>query len=398
MTPPAASFPRRPEQRWTLDTWREPPLNRQSYQHMREIVPTARVAGRPLGATALRSADHVPLEQVVVATSDGRGESAAAVVGRTFTDGFLVLRDDAVVVESYPDGMPADRTHMLLSLSKSVVGCVVAALAEAGMVDVDGPLTAHVPELAASGYAGASVQHLLDMRSGIAYSEDYLDPVSGIRVFAQVVGWASPAVSGLPASMYEWLATLSAARPHGGAFEYRSCETDVLGWVCERASGRPMQDLIADLIWRPIGAEVDMDAAVDRVGSVIHDGGLAATLRDLGRFGLLLLHRGRVGDRQVLPAWWVDQALAGAADSRQAFAQSKDSAWMPGAMYRNQFWLPYPGRDVLVGMGINGQLLVVDLDRGCVAAKLSSWPAPQDPAMLTDTLRMIDALTAAAEG
>ena len=391
-TPTGPSFPPRLEDRWTIDTWREPPLNRRSYQHMREIVPTARVAAGP--ASALPEGSAVALDRVDVAHPDGREETAAAVLARTFTDGFLVLSGGEVVVETYPGGMPADRPHMLLSLSKSITGCVVAALAEAGLVDVDGLLTAHLPELATSGYAGATVRHLLDMRSGIAYSEDYLDPLAGIRVFAQVVGWASTARTDLPLSMYEWLATLTAAGPHGGAFHYRSCETDVLGWLCERAAGRPMQQLISELIWTPIGAEVDMDAGVDRVGSVIHDGGLAATLRDLGRFGSMLLHRGRVGDTAVLPEWWMDDTAAAGQDSRTAFAQSEMYVWMPGGRYRNQFWLPYMDRNVLMGMGINGQLLVVDLDRGTVAVKLSSWPLPQDPAMLFDTLRMVDAVTA----
>ena len=391
MTTPGPAFPPRPEERWTLDTWREPPLNRRSYQHLREIVPTARVAaGGP--ASTLPDGDPVALDKIVVAHPDGRSESATAVLTRTFTDGFLVLSGDEVVVETYPGGMPPDRPHMLLSLSKSIVGCVVAALAEAGLVDVDGPLTVHLPELATSGYAGATVRHLLDMRSGIAYSEDYLDPAAGIRVFAQVVGWATPATVDLPASMYEWLATLQAAGPHGGAFHYRSCETDVLGWLCERAAGKPMPQLISELLWTPIGAEADMDAGVDRVGSTIHDGGLAATLRDLGRFGRMLVNRGRVGNTAVLPASWIDDTLTAGPDATQAFAESEMAAWMPGGRYRNQFWLPYAERDVLMGMGINGQLLVVDLDRGVVAAKLSSWPLPQDPAMLFDTLRLVDAV------
>jgi CubicO group peptidase (beta-lactamase class C family) len=165
------SFPPRPDERWTLDTWREPPLNRRSYQHMREIVPTARVAAKG-AASALRLGNAVPLDRVDVTHPDGREETAAAVLARTFTDGFLVLSGDEIVVETYPGGMPADRPHMLLSLSKSVVGCVVASLAEAGLVDVDGLLTVHLPELLASGYAGATVRNLLDMRSGIAYSED----------------------------------------------------------------------------------------------------------------------------------------------------------------------------------------------------------------------------------
>jgi CubicO group peptidase (beta-lactamase class C family) len=393
VTAPAPSFPPRPQDRWTLDTWREPPLNRRSYQHMREIVPTARVAAAT-AVPALPPGRAVALDGVRVAHPDGREETATAVLARTFTDGFLVIAGDEIVVETYPGGMPADRPHMLLSLSKSITGCVVAALAEAGLVDVDDLLTVHLPEVQASGYAEATVRHLLDMRSGIAYSEDYLDPLAEIRVFAQVVGWASTTRIDLPASMYEWLATLPAAGPHGGAFHYRSCETDVLGWLCERAAGRPMQELISELLWVPIGAEVDMDAGVDRVGSMIHDGGLAATLRDIGRFGLMLLHRGRVGATAVLPEWWVDDTAAAGQDARAAFAQSEMYAWMPGGRYRNQFWLPYMDRNVIMGMGINGQLLVVDLDRGTVAVKLSSWPLPQDPTMLFDTLRMVDAVTA----
>jgi CubicO group peptidase (beta-lactamase class C family) len=388
------SFPPRPDERWTIDTWREPPLNRRSYRHMREIVPTARVAAAHGDASALPEAAPIALDRVGVSHPDGRQETAEAVLARTFTDGFLVISGDEVVVETYPGGMAADCPHMLLSLSKSIVGCVVASLAEAGLVDIEGLVTVHLPELLASGYAGATVRHLLDMRSGIAYSEDYLDPTAGIRVFAQVVGWASTVRTDLPASMYEWLATLPAAGPHGGAFHYRSCETDVLGWLCERAAGRPMQELISELLWTPIGAEVDMDAGVDRIGSVIHDGGLAATLRDVGRFGLMLLHRGRVGGRAVLPEWWIDDTAAGGPDSRTAFAQSEMYVWMPGGRYRNQFWLPYMDRNVVMGMGINGQLLVVDLDRGTVAVKLSSWPLPQDPVLLFDTLRMVDAVTA----
>ena len=252
------SFPPRPDERSTLDTWREPPHNRRSYQRMREIVPTARVASAA-EPFVLRRGRTVELDRVAVGHPDGREESASAVLARTFTDGFLLLREDEVVVETYPGGMSADRPHMLLSLSKPIIGCVVGVLADAGRVDLDAPVTAFLPELAVSGYAGASVRHLLDMRSGVAYSEDYLDPLAEIRVFAQVVGWASTTRMDLPASMYEWLATLPAAGPHGGPFHYRSCETDILGWLCERAAGRPMPSLLSELVWAPMGAEVDMD-------------------------------------------------------------------------------------------------------------------------------------------
>ena len=152
---------------------------------------------------------------------------------------------------------------------------------------------------------------VLDMRSGINFSEEYLDPDAEVRLLEQVIGWAPRTQPGLPSSMYEYLSTLSAARAHGTAFDYRSCETDILGWVCERASGVRMPELLSSLIWSRIGAEQDMDAAVDPAGAVFHDGGLAATLRDLGRFGQMLLDGGSANGEQVVPAWWITDSYAG---------------------------------------------------------------------------------------
>jgi len=94
-----------------------------------------------------------------------------------------------------------------------------------------------VPVLANSGYAGATVRQLLDMRSGIAFSEDYLNPMAEVRLLEQAIGWAPRTVPDLPTTMYDYLVTLRQKSPHGGPFQYRSCETDVLGWICEAASG-----------------------------------------------------------------------------------------------------------------------------------------------------------------
>ena len=215
-------------------------------------------------------------------------------IADTYTDGFLVIHDGRVVAEQYPTGMPADRTHMLMSVSKSLVGCVVGMLADQGAIDVTAAVDYYLPELAASGYRGATVRDVLDMRSGVRFSEEYLDPDAEVRLLEQVIGWAPRMRPDLPFSMYEYLPTLQAKRDHGAAFEYRSCETDVLGWLCERASGVRMPELLSTLLWSRIGAEQDMDAAVDPAGAVFHDGGLAATLRDLGRFGQMLLDRGIV--------------------------------------------------------------------------------------------------------
>lgn len=381
-------FPPVPADRWSLATWQNAPANRWSFQHIREVVPTARVSRGATPSLPLPMAGGFDAEQSVWRL-EGHWSTVADVLADTQTDGFLVLHRGQVVTEQYPEGMPADRPHILMSVSKSVVGCLVGILAGEGSIDVLTAVDVYVPELAGSGYRGATVQDVLDMRSGVAFSETYLDPTAEVRLLEQVIGWAPRTDPALPTSMYEYLATLKADRAHGSAFEYRSCETDILGWICERATGTRLPDLLSSRIWSKLGCEQDMDAAVDPAGAVFADGGLSATLRDLGRFGQMLLAGGVAHGRQVVPDWWLADSYAGASDTRDKFAESGNGSWLPGGGYRNQFWLP-GGREVLLCLGIHGQLIWVEPDRELVVVKLSSWPLPQEPAKLIDTLAAID--------
>jgi CubicO group peptidase (beta-lactamase class C family) len=98
---------------------------------------------------------------------------------------------------------------------------------------------------------------------------------------------------------------------------------------------------------------------------------------------------------QVLPAAWVADCFAGGPDSREAFAASDAAALMPGGMYRNQFWAPLPDPDVLVALGIHGQMVYLNRRTQLVAAKFSSWPTPQDAGKLFSTLHAFDALSTA---
>jgi hypothetical protein len=98
----------------------------------------------------------------------------------------------------------------------------------------------------------------------------------------------------------------------------------------------------------------------------------------------------------VVPSWWIGDSYAGDADSREAFAASPTDTRMPGGMYRNQFWLPYPHRQLLLCLGIHGQMVYVDPVARVVGVKLSSWELPQNAAMLFDTLAAFDAISRAA--
>jgi CubicO group peptidase (beta-lactamase class C family) len=378
----------------TLDNWQATPHLHWSFQHVADMVPTA-VISRGTGSVAALGVAASSVEEIEVPHGHGDGHAPRTVgeiMQSTATDGWVITRNGVILAEDYYGGMEPGTAHLLFSVSKSLVGFVTGALVDAALLDVDLPLETYVPALAASGYAGATTRHLLDMRSGIAFSEDYLDLDAEVRVLEEAIGWAPRRTSHVPSTMYDYLLTLSAKSAHGGPFDYRSCESDVLGWICEAAAGVRMPELMSDVLWGRLGAEFDANIGVDPVGTGMFDGGISAALRDLVRFGSLMLTDGvSMTGAQVVSPSWVADTWNGGPDSREAFAASPSTTLMPGGMYRNQFWFPSADPDVALCLGIHGQMVYVNRRSGVVAAKLSSWPTPQDPTMLFATIDAFDA-------
>jgi CubicO group peptidase (beta-lactamase class C family) len=378
----------------TLDNWQTAEQVGWTFCHVAEIFPTATISrgserAVPLSRRIMSFAD--------LSCRDGDGESTTvgAIMKATETDGWMVMHDGKLVAEHYAGAMEPDTLHLLMSVSKSVVGILVGALAGEGVLNVDEQVTTYVPELEHSGYRGATVRQLLDMRSGIAFSEDYLNPDAEVRVIEQAVGWAPRRSPDVPRTLRGFLLTLRQDSPHGGPFNYRSCETDVLGWVCEAAAGRRFPRLASELIWSRLGADFDANIGVDSESTGMFDGGMSAALCDLARFGIMIAQEGTsLSKHQVVPAAWIADSFAGGPDSRDAFASSPSDTRMPGGMYRNQFWFPWSDRQVLLCLGIHGQMIFVDRTTGLVAVKVSSWPTPQDPWRLFSTVAAFDAINA----
>ena len=165
-----------------------------------------------------------------------------------------------------------------------------------------------------------------------------------------------------------------------------------------------MADLMSGLIWAPMGAEYDAEVLCDGVGTAVHDGGLCVTARDLARFGQMLLDGGAVpdadgGTHPVVPSQWLRQAWGVDSDVRAAFAASPAELALPGGWYRNQFWFrPGEQGDVLLCLGIHGQMLHVSRQTRTVCVKFSTWPVAQNPAYLQDALHAFDAVGAVLSG
>lgn len=374
-------------------TWLDPPRSAWAVWHLDELAPSATVRrgdgpSRPLPAGEA----PVPLHDVPLTRYNGAASTVRDVLATTETDAFLVVRDGRLVHEEYVHEGAGEGRHAVLSVTKSVVGCVVAVLADRGVLDLSAPVSHYVPDLAGSGYADATLRNLLDMRSGVRFVEGYSDPDSDIN---RMDRWL------VDAGMHAYLRTLRQERPHGEAFRYRSSETDVLGWASENAAGSTMSELVSQIVWAPIGAEADAYISCDATGSPVHDGGLAARARDLARFGMMLLDGGTVpapgvdgepaGVRTVVPARWLRDSWGVDSDIRTAFLTSPSELTYRGGWYRNQLWFrPGDYGDVLMCLGIHGQLVHVCRRTRTVCVKLSHWPHPVDIDRSQDTLRMCD--------
>ena len=385
-------FPPPPEARVTLANWRQPPFNRWSFHHVREIMPTARIRRGPRVWAFERAIQ--PVERIPVPGPGGLPEPFSRTLDATYTDACVVLHRGRVVFEYY-DRMAEDDTHILMSVTKSVCATLAGVLVERGLLDPDAPITRTVPETKGSVYGTAKVRHLLDMTVGIRFVEDYLDPECDFARYRQAMGWNPVTPSkGEIADLRSFLVSLRPEGKHGDRYHYVSPNSDMLGWVMERASGVRFVELLAHELWGPLGAEFDADLSLDRLGAPRTAGGLCVTVRDLARFGQMVLERGVADGRRVVPGWWIDDIRR----NGDARAWAKGSKWLPGARYRSKWYLLPGDRDIHCAIGIHGQWIYIDPVAAVVIAKFSSDPTPSEDAVNDRHIAAFDAVARSLGG
>jgi CubicO group peptidase (beta-lactamase class C family) len=222
----------------TLANWRTSPFNRWSFHHVRELLPTADIPHEPANVRELPVAP-VALDGLSVTAADGSMLTLDQALEATSTDALVVLHKGRIVLEHYANGMTERSPHILMSISKSMLGLVAGILVGRGVLEASRPVTDIIPELKATAWSGATVGQLLDMRTGVAFNEDYLATSGPMIAYRKAVGWNPVAPGDSPSDLRCFFASLKHADgPHGGRFWYVSPNTDLLGWVIERAAGK----------------------------------------------------------------------------------------------------------------------------------------------------------------
>lgn len=386
------NFPPPPEAQVTLANWRVSPFNKWGFQHVREIVPSADIANDPDNLWHLPPAD-ADLSSLAIDDGAGGRIHLDDFLTRTQTDAFVVIHRGQVKCERYANGMAPETPHILMSVSKSMLGLLAGALIAHGVLDPDAPAEHYLPELRGSAFQGAMLHQLLDMRSALAFDEDYLATSGPIVQYRKATNWNPLSPGEAPTDLRAFLPTLAETRGlHGGAFNYVSPCTDLIGWIIERATGQRFADLFSQRIWRPLGAVNPGYITVDRLGAPRCAGGMCMTAMDLARVGQLLVGDGRRGGRQIVPSDWIDDiSTAGDPDAWRA---GPFLPFFPGREmhYRAKWYVERGKNPVLSGFGIHGQHLFVDRARQIVVVKFSSQALPLDGDAIRMTYRTVDAL------
>ena len=268
--------------------------------------------------------------------------------------------------------MRPELPHACFSITKSYAATIAATLLHEGALDESRTVAFYLPEMIGTAYEHATLRQVLDMRIGVAYSETYADPSAQFWDYARA-GGLKPLPNDYqgPRGFHDFLMTLRQEGGHGGPFAYKTVNTEVLCWVMRRVTGMAFNLLLSSRLWSQLDCEADGYLTLDPQGIAMGGAGLAATLRDLVRFGEMLRCEGATGTRQVVPAAVVAAIRQGG--DRQKFALGAYPS-LTGYSYTNMWWVTHNEHGAFEARGIHGQRLYIAPAADLVVARFASHP------------------------
>jgi len=319
---------------------------------------------------------------------------------RLYTDALAVLQDGRLVYETYRNAVTESDRHVAHSCSKTLTTMAIGIALDEGLLDRAQPMATYVPELAAiAAWDRVTLEHVLDMATGLEFDEHYENADSMYWRYTDAVGYYPREAQSQGTTLgFATTELTRAVEPPGFRFSYGSYLTNLLPLALTRVYGVPAVELYEDRIYRQLGAERSALLNLDSAGNPIVEGQVNLTLRDFVRWGHLLMDEGRsFTGQQVVPSGWVDDTYAPSADRAAAFARGEYGESMAGVEYHNQTWVLEPGR-VVTMLGIHGQFCWVDRESRTMIVGFSSYPV-QTHALLSATLNELwSTIRAAAAG
>ena len=343
--------------------------------NMREFLPTTNVPrGNKVYPKPFR---NKPLDKQIEALSfvpTGYTEPISWAEGlrRNHVDGIIILHRGAVVYEEYFGYLTPSQPHAVMSVTKSLTGTLAAALVAEGVLDPAQRVDYYLPEMVGSGMGDATVREVMDMTTAIDYSEEYTDPTAEVWAFSAAGNPMVVHPEGEPDGYHAYLKEVKKSGNHGEVFGYRTVNAELLGWIVERVGGATVAEQMRDRFWSRMGMEQDAYYQVDASGTPFAGGGFDATLRDLARFGQMMLQGGRWQGKQLLPREAVDDIRFGG--SAEPFARADYGRKLPGWSYRSMWWVSNNPNGAYMARGVHGQAIYIDPTAEMVIVRLASNP------------------------
>ncbi|HEY9092917.1 serine hydrolase [Parasphingorhabdus sp.] len=320
---------------------------------MMDILTPSRTIEAGVEPRILAQGKSLPAEFTV----DGKTLSVDQYMDDQRAAGMVILHDGKIRLEEYRMDFGKDDRWTSFSVAKSLVSTMVGAAIKDGFIkSIDDPLTDYIPELKGSGYDGVTVEQLLTMTSGVKWNEDYDDPKSDVALFNN-----TKPVDGIdPIIVY--MRTLKNEVEPGSRWQYNTGETNLIGVLVAKATGKTLSEYLSEKIWAPYGMSQDAEWLLNEGGKEIGGCCISATVRDYALFGQFAMNGGKIGDKAIVPDGWFAKA-----------GTKQEDIGIPGRGYGYQWWTFDDGS--FAAQGIFGQGIFIDPVRKLVIASNGNWPS-----------------------
>ncbi len=349
------------------------PALRYSVCHMRQFLPTTVVQASNEKGYIFESSIDKNIDSITFLPWKSKNKmSWKESLQANYADGIIILHKGKIVYEQYFGALTPDGIHAVMSVSKTFTGTLGALLIAEGMLDENKTASFYVPELKNSAFGDATIRQILDMTTALQFSEDYANPTSEIWTFSAAGNpFPKPNDYKGPNNYYEYLETVKKNGRHGEAFSYKTINTDALGWIISRITGKSIPQLLSEYIWQPLGTHHDGYYQVDGAGIAFAGGGFNCNLRDAAMFGEMIRNNGFFNGRQILPAQVIAHIKKGG--SREAFEKAgyKD---LKNWSYGNMWWVTNNNDGAIAARGIHGQTIYIDPAAEMVIVRFASHP------------------------
>ncbi len=273
------------------------------------------------------------------------------------TAALVIVQDGKIRFEKYGLGFDGNGRWTSFSVAKSLTSTLVGTAIKDGYIkSIDDKVSLYIPEMKGSAYDDVSIAQLLTMTSGVKWNEDYEDRNSDVARFNE-----HEAEPGIDATV-SYMRKLPREAPAGTKWVYKTGETNLIGVLVSKATGKTVSQYLSEKIWAPFGMEQDASWLLGATGHEISGCCIQAATRDMARFGQFMLVGGLVGGKAILPDGWIAAATTKKADIGS-----------PGFGYGYQWWTLDDGS--YQAQGIFGQGIYIDPQRKLVIASNSNWPS-----------------------